>query len=221
MRKEPQLMPRLYGPGHFTEDPYSQVVSPHGIPVDDLVAVLQKEIRRSRIDNAVLAAYEMFTTSADVAQHLWRRLRLIAVEDVGMGLPLGPVLIDVLHRNFNAIPGGDWMMACHAVRLLASAPKDRTSSEHADWVAAKVALGEALVEVPDYAHCVHTRAGQELGRGLMQWWDNGAQVRDELPSADHRYREELIEIHRRDEADNGTAPRPSRWASATAAPGCD
>ena len=102
MGKEPQLMPRLYGPGHFTEDPYSQVVSPHGIPVDDLVAVLQKEIRRSRIDNAVLAAYEMFTTSADVAQHLWRRLRVIAVEDVGMGLPLGPVLIDVLHRNFNA-----------------------------------------------------------------------------------------------------------------------
>jgi hypothetical protein len=203
-------MPRIYGPGHFTEDPYSQIVSPHGIPVDDLVAVLQKEIRRSRIDNAVLAAYEMFITSPDVAQHLWRRLRLIAVEDVGTGLPLGPVLIDVLHRNFNSAPDGDWMMACHAVRLLASAPKDRTSSEHADWVATKVALGEALVEVPDYAHCVHTRAGQEMGRGLMQWWDNGAQVRDELPEADHRYRDELIEIHRRDEAENGTAPRPSR-----------
>ena len=211
-------MPRLHGPGHFTEDPYSQVVSPHGIPVDDLVSVLQKEIRRSRIDNAVLAAYEMFTTSADVAQHLWRRLRVIAVEDVGRGMPLGPVLIDVLHRNFDAIPGGDWMMACHAVRLLASAPKDRTSSEHADWVAAKVAAGEALVEVPDYAHCVHTRAGQELGRGLIQWWDNGAQVRDELPSTDHQYREELIEIHRRDEAENGTAPRPSRWASTTRLP---
>lgn len=211
LRKEWQLMPRRYGPGHFTEDPYSQIVSPHGIPVDDLVAVLQKEIRRSRIDNAVLAAYEMFITSPDVAQHLWRRLRLIAVEDVGMGLPLGPALIDVLHRNFNDAPGGDWMMACHAVRLLASAPKDRASAEHADWVATKVALGEALVEVPDYAHCVHTRAGQELGRGLMQWWDNGAQVRDELPSADHRYRDELIEIHRRDEAENGIAPRPSRW----------
>ena len=152
-------MPRLYGTGHFTEDPYSQVVSPHGIPVDDLVAVLQKEIRRSRIDNAVLAAYEMFTTSADVAQHLWRRLQVIA--------------------------------------------------EHADWVVAKVALGEALVEVPDYARCVHTRAGQELGRGLMQWRDNGVAVRDELPGADHRYREELIEIHRRDEAENGTAPRLS------------
>ena len=41
---------------------------------------------------------------------------------------------------------------------------------------------------PDYAQCVHIRAGQELGRGLMQWWDNGAAVRDELPSADHRDR---------------------------------
>jgi len=156
MWKERQLVPRRYGPGHFTADPYSQIVSPHGIPVDDLVSVLQKEIRRSRIDNAVLAAYEMFITSPDVAQHLWRRLRLIAVEDVGMGLPIGPVLIDVLHRNFNATPGGDWMMACHAVRLLASASKDRTSSEHADWLATKVALGEALVEVPDsLAACTH------------------------------------------------------------------
>jgi hypothetical protein len=211
--KERLPMPRFYGPGHFSEDPYSHIVSPHGIPVDDLVAVLQKEIRRSRIDNAVLAAYEMFTTSAEVAAHLWRRLRLIAVEDVGMGLPLGPVLIDVLHRNFDATPGGNWMMACHAVRLLAAAPKDRTSAEQADWVVAKVALGEALVEIPDYARCVHTRAGQEMGRGLMHWWDNGAQVRDELPSADHRYREELIEIHRRDEMENGTAPSPATKAN--------
>lgn len=207
-------MARRYGPPHYTEDPYSQIVSPHGIAVDDLVSVLQKEIRRSNVDNAVLAAYELHTTSADVAEHLWRRLRLIAVEDVGMGLPLGPLLIDVLHRNYAAETGGDWMMACHAVRLLAGAPKDRTSSEHADWTATMVDLGRALVEVPDFAHCVHTKAGQEQGRGLMQWWDNGAQVADELPDADHRYRDELIEVHRADEETNGAAPPPSRWSTA-------
>ena len=210
-------MTRTYGPSHFTQDPYAYLVSPHGIAVDELVSVLQKDIRRGRVDNAVLAAYEMVLTSPEVAQHLWRRLRLIAVEDVGMGLPLGPLLIDVLHRNFDAAPGGDWMMACHAVRLLATAPKDRTSSEHADWVATKVALGAALVEVPDYAHCVHTRAGQERGRGLVQWWENGAQVEDELPTADHRSRDELIQIHRRDEADNGTAPHAPHWAGCATA----
>lgn len=204
-------MTRQYGPRHFSEDPYSQIRSPHGIPVDDLVSVLQKEIRRSNVDNAVLAAYEMYTTSPDVAEHLWTRLRLIAVEDIGMGLPLAPLLIETLHRNFAASPGGDWMMACHAVRLLATAKKDRTASEHADWVATKVSLGEALVEVPDYAHCVHTKAGQVQGRGLVQWWENGARVNDELPTADHRYRDKIIAIHRGDELINGTEPPPSRW----------
>ena len=199
-------MARRYGPRHYTTDPYSQLVSPHGFAVDDLVSVLQKEIRRSHVDNAVLAAYEMYRTSPDVAQHLWRRLRIIAVEDVDMGLPLGPVLIETLHRSFDATPGGDWMMACHAVRLLATAPKDRTSSEHADWAATMVELGRATVEVPDYAHCVHTKAGQQQGRGLMQWWENGARVNDELASADHRYRDELIALHREDEAANGTDP---------------
>ena len=197
-------MPHLYGPGHFTEDPYSQVVSPHGIPVDDLVAVLQKEIRRSRIDNAVLAAYEMLSTSADVAEHLWRRLKLIAVEDVGMGEPLAPLLLNCLHENFRATPGGDTMMAVHAVRLLATARKDRTSSEHADLVAAKVERGELVVSVPDYALCVHTRAGQAMGRGLTQWWEDGALVSNELETADHSYRDELIEIHRAAENDGAT-----------------
>jgi replication-associated recombination protein RarA len=204
-------MPRHHGPGHFTEDPYAQIVSPHGIPVDDLVSVLQKEIRRSHVDNAVLAAYEMYTTSPDVARHLWRRLRIIAVEDVGMGFPLAPLLIDALQRDFDAAPGGDWMYACHAVRLLAGAPKDRTAAEHADWVATKVGRGEALVHVFDDAHCVHTRAGQEQGRGLVHWWEHGARVHDESPTADHRYRDELIRLHREDEAEHGAEPPPSRW----------
>lgn len=199
-------MARVYGPRHYTTDPYSPLVSPHGFAVDDLVSVLQKGIRRSDVDNAVLAAYEMYLTSPDVAQHLWMRLRIIAVEDVGMGLPLGPLLIETLHRNFDATPGGDWMMACHAVRLLATAQKDRTASEHADWVASMVGLGRATVDVPDYAHCVHTKAGQLAGRGLVHWWENGAQVADELESADHRYRDDLIALHREDEAANGTEP---------------
>ena len=76
---------RLVGPPPHSQDPYTKLTSPRGIPVDQLVSVLQKDIRRGNVDNAVLAAYEMLSTSADVAEHLWRRLKLIAVEDVGMG----------------------------------------------------------------------------------------------------------------------------------------
>ncbi len=197
---------RLYGPPAHSEDPYAGLMSPRGIPVDQLVSVLQKEIRRGNVDNAVLAAYEMLSTSADVTEHLWRRLKIIAVEDVGMGEPLAPLLVNCLHENFRAVPDGDTMMAVHAVRLLAAAPKDRTSSEHAYLVAAKVERGELVVSVPDYALCVHTRAGQEMGRGLMHWWRNGALVAHELETADHSYRDELIEIHRAAENDGTLRP---------------
>ena len=88
------------------------------------------------------------------------RLKLIAVEGVGMGEPLAPLLVNCLHENFRAVPDGDTMMAVHAVRLPATARKDRTSSEHADLVAAKVERGEFGVGIPDYALCVYARAGQ-------------------------------------------------------------
>ena len=181
----PDIQPRSLpmGPPPHTQDPYTRMTSPRGIPVDQLVSVLQKEIRRSQVDNAVLAAYEMHSTSPEVAAHLWRRLRLIAVEDVGMGAPLAPVLLRELQADYDASGGTDWMQVVHAVRYLATAAKDRTSSEHADYVRVdgrgRRGCGSSF---PDYALCVHTRAGQEMGRGLLQWWENGAQVRDELPA---------------------------------------
>ena len=186
---------RRMGPPPHAEDPYTKLTSPRGIPVDQLVSVLQKEIRRGNVDNAVLAAYEMLTTSPEVAEHLWRRLKLIAVEDIGMGEPLAPVLLSSLHENYRAATGGEQaMMAVHAVRFLATTKKDRTSAEHTDLVVQKVESGETAVSVPDYALCVHTRAGQEMGRDLLQWWRNGAAVRNELESADHSYRDQLIDI---------------------------
>ena len=189
------------GPRPHTEDPYTRLTSPRGIPVDQLVSVLQKDIRRGHADNAVLAAYEMLTTSPEVAEHMWHRLKVIAVEDVGLGEPLAPVLLNSLHENYRAATGGEQaMMTVHAVRFLAAAKKDRTSSEHTDLVIHQVESGEAVVSVPDYALCVHTRAGQEMGRGLLQWWENGAKVSNELETADHSYRDRLLEICRSSEA---------------------
>ncbi|MGB6454842.1 MAG: hypothetical protein WBH47_10175 [Streptosporangiaceae bacterium] len=191
---------RRMGPPPHAKDRYTRLTSPRGIPVDQLVSVLQKEIRRSNVDNAVLAAHEMLTTSPEVAEHLWHRLKLIAVEDIGMGEPLAPILLNSLHENYRAASGGEQtMMAVHAVRFLATAKKDRTSSEHTELVH-KVESGEVVVSVPDYALCVHTRAGQEMARDLLQWWANGAVVKNELETADHSYRDQLVAICRAAEA---------------------
>ncbi|HTX63894.1 MAG TPA: hypothetical protein VMD28_09655 [Acidimicrobiales bacterium] len=175
------------------------------------MSVLQKEIRRNNVDNAVLAAYELLSTSEEAGEHLWLRLKIIAVEDVGMGEPLSPVLINCLHDNYHATSGGERvMMAVHAVRWLAGAKKDRTSSEHTDLVVDLVESGDWVVNVPDYALCVHTRAGQEMGRGLVHWWENGARIDNESETADHRYRDRVIELARRFEAERGAGgPAPS------------
>lgn len=195
------------GPPPFTEDPYTRMLSPHGIPVDQLVSVLQKAIRRSEVDDAVLAAYEMHSTSPEVVVHLWRRLRLIAVEDVGMGAPLAPVLLRELQNDYETSGGTDWMQVVHAVRYLATAPKDRTSSEHADYTKTAAEAGTLHLKVPDHALCVHTRAGQVKGRDLLQWWNHGALVTPELPGADHRYRDALIDWCQRIDEDPGTDER--------------
>ena len=188
---------RHMGPPPHTEDPYTRLTSPRGIPVDQLVSVLQKDIRRGHVDNAVLAAYEMLTTSSEAAEHMWHRLKVIAVEDIGMGEPMAPVLLNSLHEDFRAATGGEQtMMAVHAVRFLATAKKDRTSSEHTDLVVHQVESGETVVSIPDYALCVHTEAGQEMGRGLLQWWEDGATVSNELGTADHSYRDQLLDICR-------------------------
>ena len=64
----------------------------------------------------------------------------------------------------------------------------------------QVESGETVVSIPDYALCVHTKAGQEMGRGLLQWWENGAKVNNELATADHSYRDQLLDICRASEA---------------------
>jgi hypothetical protein len=47
-------------------------------------------------------------------------------------------------------------------------------------------------------------AGDRAAARTDQWWEDGALVSNELKTADHSYRYELIEIHRVAE-NNGTA----------------
>ena len=64
-------------------DPWANIQSRNGIPGDELVSMLQKSIRRGMEDNALAAAYEMYVTSPQFLEKLWRRLLVISVEDIG------------------------------------------------------------------------------------------------------------------------------------------
>lgn len=184
-------------PDH-TEDPWTRVQSRHGIAVDELRSALQKSIRRGLLENALLVGYEMFQTGPEAERMLWERLLIISVEDVGLGRPDAPVLVNALHQMHTefAWPGGDrFLFAAHAIRALATSPKDRTTDELANLIAHQVDVEGVKPDIPDVALDVHTRRGQLMGRGLVHFLVEGAQVENELPGRDRSYRKRLLALY--------------------------
>ena len=174
-------------------DPWQKVRTHNDFPADEVISALQKEIRRGNTENAVLLAYEMLQTSPQMEAKLWKRLLVIAVEDIGMGNPQAPVLIHTLYKTHQEFSEGAIdrpLFAIHAVRYLCGCEKDRSSDEMLNWVKHS---GE-LPEIPDYAIDMHTARGQEMGRGIQHFLKEGAKIHPEKPGREKTYYKKLIEI---------------------------
>ena len=91
-------------------------------------SLLQKSIRRGEVEVAQRAA---LTFLAQKGSALWRRLIVIAVEDVGAGSPdvVAMTIAASTDARWRKQSGGDAIVAYELARLLAEAPKSR-SAEH-------------------------------------------------------------------------------------------
>ena len=177
-------------------DPWARVKTEHDFNADEIVSAFQKSIRRGMLENALLLAYEMYVTSAELEEHLWTRLTVISVEDVGSGSFLEPVIVDALCRmrlRFARGAGDRFLFAAHAVRLLATSPKDRTTDEMTNWAMLVTNVRGQRPEIPDVAYDMHTRRGQDMGRGLEHFLREGALVENERTGRDKTYRERLLQ----------------------------
>jgi replication-associated recombination protein RarA len=165
-----------------SQDVWSRATSVNGFAFDELRSVLQKSIRRGQLEEAVLAAYEFFASGAEAEEVLWRRLEIIATEDVGFGLLEAPAILEALNqqRLRMADRGDRWIYSAHAVRVLATAKKDNTSMELATWAHFATTRGERKVIVEDYQLDVHTRRGAAMGRDVAHWWKDGAKLKNKL-----------------------------------------
>jgi replication-associated recombination protein RarA len=178
-------------------DPWVDVKTYHGLPADQVISALQKEIRRGHTENAVLLAYEMCITSPALEDYLWQRLMVISVEDIGFGEPNAPILINALYEmvsRFDRSAGERALFAVHAVRYLCQRPKDRSSDEMINWVKYAVARGEARPSIPEYALDMHTAQGQAQGRGLRHFFEEGAKLDPELPDRELTYHRRVMEM---------------------------
>lgn len=148
---------------------------------------LQKAIRRGDEDVALYFMVELFNSGFD--NYVWKRLRIITSEDVGLAEPFLPATIQALYSAYldqkkaSAASGEksrpERMFITHATLLLVRARKSRLC----DWVLMKYWQGHDLryLDVPDYALDKHNKRGKALGRGLDHFFDEGSRLENHVP----------------------------------------
>ena len=189
-----------------SQDVWSRTSSANGYAIDELRSVLQKSIRRGMLEEAMLAGYELYASGREVEEMLWRRLEIIATEDVGFGLENGPAILEALYQQARRMADDTdrWMYPAHAIRLLVAAKKDRTTMEVANWAKEVLTRGERKVEVEDYHVDLHTRRGVELGRGTEHWWRDGSRLDNQVEGLPTKYGAYLKALYGGEPGSGGT-----------------
>ena len=79
-------------------DPWQSITTRNGYCCDEVISALQKSIRRANEEDACKFAYELYITSPELEEKMWRRLLTISVEDIGMGNPMAAVVVNSLFQ---------------------------------------------------------------------------------------------------------------------------
>jgi replication-associated recombination protein RarA len=127
---------------------------------------------------------------------LWSRLGVISIEDVGFGNLNAPVLVETLfqmHKRYDRPTHDRFLFSAHAIRVMASGPKDRTTDDMVNWAKHSVAFGERMPEIPDFALDMHTRRGAEMGRDYRWFMEVASKVSPEIPDKDQKYRQWILD----------------------------
>jgi hypothetical protein len=152
--------------------------SPELIVADPWVvsSLLQKSIRRGEVEIAQRAALTLFKLRGSA---IWRRLMVIAFEDVGIG-GVDAVTMTVAAGSdaaYRRACGGDLRVAIHLAGVLAQAPKDR-SADHLAGAKDHPALAEfagamATATVGARLSNVRDRALDLTRRAIAAWFASG------------------------------------------------
>lgn len=156
-------------------------ITDHGYPMDEVRSALQKAIRRGQEEDAAWWAYQIIKHGW--VKYLWRTLRLIASEDVGMGDPMVAVIIDSLANN--AREGTDdfkkdmfvGLCEMQAICVLCRAKKTWESTHlmcvtSRRWGDIQDGLADLPIP-PDEALDSHTVEGRRRKVSPLQWYAEG------------------------------------------------
>jgi replication-associated recombination protein RarA len=150
-----------------------------------VISALQKTIRRGLGDNAAFWAVKL--NKSCFGAYAWRRLAVIASEDIGMADPIAAVVIQALFANADHLRGNrssgdvrwDGPTLLQAVGYLARAPKNRECVDAYSTIELQLARGD-LLDVPDWALDGHASRGRVKGRGEDFFQTEGQAVANQV-----------------------------------------
>ena len=152
-------------------------------------SAMQKSVRRGEIDDAMYFAVEL--DMSGYGEYLWRRLRTIASEDIGLANPHLPATLSALYESWvdfaNREQKTDRIFLAHAVLLLCTSAKSRI----ADNLQIAHYASHERREVPDYAYDMHTQKGRQMGRGVEHFFASSTVVDRAVGDAPHPVMEDV------------------------------
>ena len=143
---------------------------------DEVASAMQKCTRRGHEYEACWWAYVLHTSGFH--KYMWRRLVIIASEDIGNATPDAAVLVSSLLQNYNyAITATNrnkndaLVFPFQAISFLCRAVKTREADSLANLIKTEYEQGKRL-EVPDFALDMHSKRGRQIHGA----WQDGSQA---------------------------------------------
>ncbi len=148
----------------------------------EVSSAFQKAIRRGDEEVALYFTVELYNSGFD--EYLWKRIKIICSEDIGLAEPFLPMTMQALYRMYvdqkkknDTKHQPEKLFLIHAVLLLVRAKKSRL----VDWALITYFDIAEKLPIPDYAYDKHNRKGKAMGRGLDHFWTEGSKLSPHTP----------------------------------------
>lgn len=165
---------------------FSELRTPGGYKCGEVASALQKSIRPGLIDDALFWATEL--DLAGFGEYVFKRLVIIASEDVGLADPLACVVVNSLranwreqHKKRDSRHAPERLFLVHAVIYLSQCCKSRMVD---NALIVHYEGPRAHRPIPDFALDRHTLAGRALRRGWEHFFTEGTKIANEAPLID-------------------------------------
>lgn len=149
----------------------------NGYDFGEVSSAFQKSVRRGLEADALYWAVELDLSG--YAEYLWKRMRIITSEDVGLADPVMPATIYALYELWRDLKNKkdkhkpERLPLIHAVLALVRCRKSRVI-DHAICVA--YAQHSGRHPIPEWALDKHTIEGKRMGRGFDHFFTEGIKM---------------------------------------------